>query len=185
MFTEVELKEKVNDVFFAADDTPHKYIRVVWTPNAKVAVIKGEELPLTQVLFVHADQRVPVPTIMKSDEGYFHLLCKPKRHMAWQLSKHQEPISIHYLDLKGDRDKKSAEAMVDQVEEKPRTDTLVCVAETKERSTVVIAFVNGTYILRTLDGEHSATLYGVIQTLADICSLNRKEGDQHEQEEQK
>jgi hypothetical protein len=62
---------------------------------------------------------------------------------------------------------------------------LICVAETKDRSTVVIAFVNGTYILRTLDEGHSATLYGVIQTLADICSLNRKEDDQYEQEEQK
>jgi hypothetical protein len=180
MYNEVELREKVNDVFIAAEDNPLKYIRVVWTPNARVAVIKGEEIPLTQVLFVYADQDSPIPMIMRSDEGYFHLLCKPKKHMAWQMGRHKEPISIHYLDLKGDRDKKSTD---NEGEGTPKTDTLICVAETKDRSTVVIAFVNGTYILRTLDEGNSETLHGVIQTLVDICSLNRKEGEQHEQEE--
>jgi hypothetical protein len=185
MFNEVELREKVSEVFFAADENPHKYIRIVWTPNTQVAVIKGEEHPLTQVLFVYANQDSPIPTVMKSDEGYFHLLCKPKKHMAWQMGRHKEPISIHYLDLKGDRDKKSTDTLVEESEGPPKTDMLICVALTKDRSTIVIAFVNGTYILRTLDEGNSETLHGVIQTLVDICSLNRKEGEQHEQEEQK
>lgn len=183
MFTEDQLKKEVANAFRSADESPHKYIRIAWTPNAKVAIIKGEKFPLSQVLLVYVDQDVPAPTIIKSGEGNFHFLCKPKKHMAWLMSKDKNPVSYHYLDIKNAPAKKPSVAMADPCEEPPRTDVLICVAETEEKSTVVIAFVNGTYILRTLDEGNSATLYGVIQTLADICSLNRKEDNQHEQEE--
>lgn len=184
MLTENQLKEKISHVLASAKESPQKYIRLAWSSKNKVAMIKGEILPLKQILFVHADTDHPVPTIIESNGGSLHLLCRPKKHMAWLTSKDGGPISYQYLDLKNylawDSDVKTA----GPYEEHPRPDLLICVAETNDKSTIVIAFVNGTYILQTMDNGYTATLYEVIQKLVAVCNPNRKEIDQYGQEAQ-
>ena len=178
-----ELKAAADYVFRTAKEKPHKYVRVVWTPEKQVAIIKGSTFSITRVLLACTNENGH-PTIWKSEDGQLHLLCRPKKHMAWQMRSQNTPVSIHYLDLKRDRDSKQAEGTAPHGDEQQRSESVICVAETEARCTIVIAFVNGTYILHTLDEGYTATLYEAIEGLMSICIKTREEAEQHGQEEQ-
>ena len=179
-----ELKAAADFVFRTAKEKPNKYVRIVWTHDTQIAVIKGVTFSITRVLLVCKDENGH-PTIWKSEDGQLHLLCRPKKHMAWKMRSQSNPVSFHYLDLKRERDLKESEGTTSYGDEPQIGESVICVAETEARCTIVIAFVNGTYILHTLDEGYSASLYEVIQSLMNICVKAREEVEQNGQEENK
>ena len=185
MFTEEQLKEKVKKAFTSAYESPKKYISITWTPKAKEVAINKDVYQLTQVLFICTDENRRNSTIIGSDDGYFHLICRPNKHMAWIMSKKKNPISYHYLDICCDHTKDPTNPVVANAERENNSPIIICIAETDFKSTIVIAFIDGIYFLQSFDNEYSVTLHDVFKTLVNVCGEHKKEVDLHEQEEKK
>lgn len=182
MFTKEQLKEKVKNTFNSAYDFPKKYVSIKWTPKAKEIAINKDVYQLTQVLFACTVGNRCNSTVIGSNDGYFHLVCRPSKHMAWIMSKQEEPVSYHYLDIGCDHLKDQTSDVTANAEDNKNTDILICVAETDFKSTFIMAFIDGIYFLQSLDEEYSVTLHGVFQALLNICNETRKEDKPHEQE---
>ena len=157
-----------------AEEEPKKHCHVFWCGgNNNGLVIKGERVAIKRGLIIYNNGYHSIVANTANDENVkFHVVCKTKKHVAVMINKDKL-----YFDFFSDKKKSSEET----VENNNSPATFICVAQTAENDTIIIAFVNGIYILETFDYAYNITLFNVIEKLTYINV--KEESDNVEKEE--
>ena len=162
-------KEQFYDIFTKYQDHPRKYIRISWSQQDRHITINGVQTPLEKALLIYQVDNQTLTNVI-TDKERFQFFCRPKRHVAFVLENENEKRHYKVLPL-GDEEKESSELFV-------------CILETTDKNTFVLAFVNGFYLIETYDFEYTVTLYSIIETLLKTTKSDGKEVPFDEKEAQ-
>lgn len=153
--TTQELTEKVFDTFEKAIESPKKYLRLGISQTKCVISVNGEAYPINKcTLFYRDDNNQAVRYIVDAafiEENQFSLMLalRPHKHLAVAIV-HKEQQMTKYFRLDKEYDSNG--------------DYFICMLESN-RETFLLAYLHGTYFLRTFDAEFPITLYELVHFL--------------------
>ena len=153
--TTQELTEKVFEIFEKAVDSPKKYLRLGITQTKRVISLNGKAHPIDKcTLFYRDDDNQPVQYTVDAafiEENKFSLMLalRPHKHLA-VATVHREQQMTKFFRLDQEPDSND--------------DYFICMLESN-RETFLLAYLHGTYFLRTFDADFPITLYDLVHFL--------------------